>query len=133
MERSYRDNENSDVCLILIEASEGMNAQDLNILSLAERNRKGIVILVNKWDLMKKETDSVKEFTEKIRKKTAPFTDVPIVFTSVTEKQRILKALELALMVNKNRTRKITTSKLNKTKQEVIRRYQPPALNGKNI
>ena len=131
--RSVRAIENCDVCLLLIDATEGMNAQDLNIFALAERNRKGIVILVNKWDLMKKETDSVKEYAAKILKKTAPFTDVPIVFTSVPEKQRLLKALEIALKVNENRTRKIKTSKLNSTMLEVIAQYPPPALKGKYI
>lgn len=131
--RSVRAIENCDVCLLLIDATEGMNAQDLNIFALAERNRKGIVILVNKWDLMKKETDSVKEYVAKILKKTAPFTDIPIVFTSVPEKQRLLKALELALKVNENRTRKIKTNKLNNIMLEVIAKYPPPALKGKYI
>ncbi|HHZ66227.1 MAG TPA: ribosome biogenesis GTPase Der [Flavobacteriales bacterium] len=131
--RSVRAIENCDVCLLLIDATEGMNAQDLNIFALAERNRKGIVVLVNKWDLMKKETDSVKEYEAKILKKTAPFTDIPIVFTSVPEKQRLLKALELALKVNENRTRKIKTNKLNNIMLEVIAKYPPPALKGKYI
>ena len=131
--RSVRAIENCDVCLLLIDATEGLNAQDLNIFALAERNRKGIVILVNKWDLMKKQTDTVKEYEEKILKKTSPFADVPIVFTSVPEKQRLLKALEMALKVNENRTRKITTSKLNNIMLEVIAQYPPPALKSKYI
>jgi len=131
--RSIRAIENCDVCVLMIDATEGMNAQDINIFHLAERNNKGVLILANKWDLVEKETNTIKENTKKILEKTAPFTDIPIVFTSATEKQRILKALELAVDVYKRRTQKITTSKLNNTMLDVIKGYPPPAVKGKYI
>jgi len=131
--RSIRAIENCDVCILMIDATEGMNAQDINIFHLAERNNKGVVVLANKWDLVNKETNTVKEYTKKILDKTAPFTDIPIVFTSATEKQRILKALELAVTVYNNRLRKITTSKLNNIMLDIINGYPPPATKGKYI
>jgi GTP-binding protein len=131
--RSVKAIEESDVCLLLIDATQGITGQDINIFSLAERNKKGIVILVNKWDLVEKDTKTTKRFTEDIHKKIAPFTDVPVVFTSVTEKQRIHKALELALQVYENRKRHIATSQLNKIMLPVIDAVQPPAVKGKLI
>ncbi len=131
--RSVKAIEDADVCLLLIDAREGMNAQDINIFSLAERNKKGIVILVNKWDLVAKDTQSTKKFTEEIEKKIAPFSDVPIVYTSVVTKQRIHKALELALTVYENRRQHIPTSRLNKVMLPILDAYQPPALKGKMI
>ncbi len=131
--RSIRAIENSDVCLVLIDASEGLEGQDVNIFSLAARNNKGVVILVNKWDLIEKDHKTVLEFEERIKKKIAPFTDVPIIFTSVTKKQRIIKALEAAVQVYENRTRKITTSKLNEVLLPIIENNPPPAVKDKYI
>lgn len=131
--RTIRAIENCDVCLLLIDATEGLNAQDINIFHLAERNNKGVVLLVNKWDLIDKETNTVRDYTEKLLKKTAPFTDIPIVFISALTKQRILKGLEEAVQVHTNRTRKVTTSKLNNTMLEEIVNHPPPATKGKYI
>lgn len=131
--RAVRAIENSDVCLILIEALDGMMAQDMNIFNLAIKNKKGVVILVNKWDLVDKETNTAKEFEKHIRNKIAPFTDVPIIFTSVLNKQRIHKALEEVVKVYENRCKKIPTSKLNETMLAVINQFPPPALKGKWI
>lgn len=131
--RSIRAIENCDVCLLLIDAAECIHAQDLNILHLAERNRKGVVILVNKWDLIGKDTGTTKSFEAKILNKTAPFTDVPIVFTSALTKQRILKALETAVQVYEKRIKRIPTSKLNNVMLQVIQEFPPPSVKGKNI
>lgn len=131
--RSVRAIEEADVCLLLIDAKEGITSQDINIFSLAERNKKGIVILVNKWDLMEKDTQSTKKFTEEIQKKIAPFSDVPVIFTSVITKQRIHKALEVALEVYQHRKQHISTSQLNKVMLPIIDAYQAPAIKGKLI
>lgn len=131
--RSIRAIENCDVCLLLIDATEGIQAQDLNIFHLAERNRKGIIILVNKWDLIEKDTDTTKSFEAKILNKTAPFTDVPIVFTSAITKQRIFKALETAVQVYERRIKRIPTSKLNSVMLPIIQDYSPPTVKGKSI
>ena len=131
--RSIRAIENSDVCLVLIDAVDGLEGQDVNIFSLAARNNKGVVILVNKWDLIEKDHKTVLEFEERIKQKIAPFTDVPIIFTSVTKKQRIIKALEAAVKVYENRTRKITTSKLNEVLLPIIENNPPPAVKDKYI
>ncbi|MBC35668.1 MAG: ribosome biogenesis GTPase Der [Bacteroidetes bacterium] len=125
--RSIRAIENSDVCLLLIDAKEGFEGQDQNIFHLAEKNRKGIVIIVNKWDLIDKETNTHLEFEKKIREKIAPFTDVPIVFTSVLNKQRIFKALEIAHQVYKNKSTRITTSELNEVMLPIIEKTPPPS------
>jgi len=131
--RSIRAIENSDVCLILIDATQGFESQDQNIFHLAEKNRKGVVIVVNKWDLVNKETNTHKEFEERIRQQIAPFSDVPIVFTSVITKQRIIKTLEIARDVYKRRSIRITTSKLNDLMLPIIQNTPPPALKGKFI
>lgn len=131
--RSIRSIEYSDVCLLLIDATLGFESQDQNIFHLADKNRKGIVILVNKWDLIDKNTYSVKEYEQKIREKIAPFTDVPIVFISALNKQRLLKALEIAIYVNKNRKTRISTSKLNDIMLPFIEQNPPPATKGKYI
>lgn len=131
--RSVRAIEEADVCLFMIDATQGITAQDLNIFSLCERNRKGVVILVNKWDLVEKDTLTTKKVEEAIRSRIAPFTDVPIVFTSATTKQRLHKALEIALEVYKNKTSKISTSKLNKVMLPFVDHYPPPAVKGKSI
>lgn len=132
--RAVRTIENADVCLLLVEATEGIMAQDMNIFNLAIKNKKGVVILVNKWDLIEdKGTNTAKQFEEQIRQRIAPFTDVPIVFTSVLNKQRIHKALEEVVKVHENRRRKISTSKLNEIMLEVIAQNPPPAVKGKWI
>jgi len=131
--RSIRAIENSDVCLLMIDATQGFEAQDLNIFSLAQKNHKGIVIAVNKWDLVEKETNTHKAFEELIRQRIAPFTDVPIVFTSVLTKQRIHKTIELVHKVYENRERRITTSKLNELLLPVIENKPPPATKGKYV
>ena len=119
--------------MLLLDAKRGIEAQDVNIFHLVEKNRKGVVILVNKWDLVDKNTNSVKQYTEKIKEKLAPFNDVPIVFTSAITKQRIHKVLEVAIKVYNNRKQRITTSKLNKVMLNAIEAYRPPAVKGKHI
>jgi len=131
--RTIRAIENSDVCLLMIEATEGIMTQDMNIFSLILKNKKGLVVLVNKWDLVDKETNTAKEFEAAIRQRMSPFTDVPIIFTSVTNKQRIFKALEEVVKVYENRVKKIPTSKLNEVMLDIITRNPPPAVKGKYI
>jgi GTP-binding protein len=131
--RSIRAIEASDVCLLLIDATLGIESQDLNILDLAKKNNKGVVMLVNKWDLIEKNTHSVKEFTRRIKERIAPFTDIPIIFTSAKTKQRIHKVLETAIEVYRNRTQRIPTSKLNEYMQEMIELNPPPSTKGKYI
>jgi GTP-binding protein len=131
--RSVKSIENSDVCIFMIDASEGVQKQDLNIFYMIEKNHKGVVVLVNKWDLVEKETNTMKEAEAKIREQLAPFNDVPIIFTSTISKQRIHKALEATMKVYENRLRKIPTSTLNEVMQEVIELNQPPSVKGKFI
>lgn len=131
--RTIKALEESDVVILMLDATEGIEAQDINIFHLAEKNRKGVVILVNKWDLIEKNNKTTNVFEELIREKIAPFTDVPIVFTSVTEKQRIFKAIEAASKVYENKTKKIPTSKLNDVMLPLIENYPPPATKGKYI
>lgn len=131
--RSIRAIEEADVCLMMIDATAGITAQDLNIFHLCERNRKGVVLLVNKWDLMEKETNTAKKLEEEIKNRIAPFTDVPIIFTSVVNKQRVHKALEEAVKVFQNKIRKVPTSKLNKIMLPYIDAFPPPATKGKSI
>ena len=131
--RSIRAIENSDVCILMIDATSGLESQDLNLFSLAEKNHKGVVIVVNKWDLVEKETNTHKDFEERIREKIAPFKDVPIIFTSVPNKQRIFKVLESANQVYKNRNKRITTSELNNKLLPLIQENPPPAYKGKYI
>lgn len=131
--RSVRSIENSDVCILLIDASEGIQKQDLHILFMIESNKKGLVVFVNKWDLLEKDTHSVKNAEEHIRNKIAPFTDVPIIFGSALTKQRIHKVLETALEVHQNRTMRIPTSKLNDLMLEIIEQHPPPSVKGKYI
>ncbi len=131
--RTIRAIEESDVCIVMIDASLGITAQDVNIFSLAERNKKGIVLLVNKWDLVDQEKKNTKKVEEEIREELAPFNDVPIIFTSVLHKQRIHKALETALEVFKNRKLRISTSELNRVMLPIIEHYPPPALKGKMV
>lgn len=131
--RSIRAIEDSDVCMLLIDATRGMEAQDLNIFHLIERNRKGIVILVNKWDLIEKDNKTTLLFEKEIREKIAPFRDVDIIFTSALTKQRLLKALEATLKVYENRTQKLKTSELNRVMLEAIENYPPPMVKGKSV
>lgn len=131
--RSIRSIENSDVCFLIIDAERGLEAQDLNIFQIIEKNRKGLVILINKWDLVEKNTNMIKELTAEILQKLEPFTDVPIIFISALTKQRIFRALEAGVEVYKNRTKKIPTSKLNDVMLEEIEKFHPPAVKGKYI
>ncbi len=131
--RSIRAIEHSDVCIMLIDAERGFEGQDLSIFSLVEKNRKGIVILVNKWDLIEKDTHTMKKYEEEIRRKIAPFSDVPIIFISALTKQRVFKAVEVAIDVFKNRTRRIKTSEFNEVMLPIIERRSPPAIKGKYI
>ncbi|MBD1398571.1 ribosome biogenesis GTPase Der [Pontibacter sp. JH31] len=131
--RSVRALEDADVCIVMLDATRGIESQDVNIISLAEKNRKGIVILVNKWDLVEKETNTTKEFEEKIFEAIAPIKYVPVIFTSVVTKQRVHKAVETAMEVYEQKTRKIPTSKLNDKILPDIERYPPPSVKGKFI
>ena len=131
--RSLRALEDCDVVVLMIDATQGFESQDQAIFSLAEKNKKGIVIVVNKWDLVEKENNSTKKYEEQIREKIAPFRDVPIVFTSATEKQRILKAVEVAIQVYHNRSNRIATSKLNDFFLPLIENHGPPAIKGKHV
>tara|TARA_R110002051_G_scaffold325001_1_gene425141 strand:+ start:9673 stop:10977 length:1305 start_codon:yes stop_codon:yes gene_type:complete len=132
--RSVRAIEHCDVCILLLDATRGFDGQVENIFWLAQRNHKGIVILVNKWDLVEdKETNTIKHYTEKIKKAIEPFTDVPILFISVLTKQRIFKAIETAVEVYNNRNKKIITRKFNETMLPIIENYPPPAYKGKFV
>ncbi len=131
--RAVRAIEHCDVAVLVIDATRDFEGQDEKIFWLAEKNRKGVVILVNKWDLVEKQTNTMRDFEAQIRKKIAPFTDVPIVFTSVLTKQRIFKAIETAVEVFENRKRRIQTSKLNEAMLEIIQHNPPPATKGKYI
>jgi len=128
--RAIKAMDEADVCLLLLDASKGITAQDLSIFALAVKKGKGIVILVNKWDLMTKETNTAKEYEKQLKERLAPFTDLPILFISVTEKTRIFKAIELALEVYENRQRKVTTSELNETMLKAVEAYHPPVVRG---
>ncbi|MEN2436623.1 ribosome biogenesis GTPase Der [Weeksellaceae bacterium A-14] len=132
--RSVRAIENSDVVIIMVDATQGWESQDMNIFSIAQRNRKGIVILVNKWDLVEnKDANTIKKFAELIRNKIGQFSDVPILFISALTKQRILKAVETAMEVYENRSKKIKTSRLNEVMLPVFENTPPPATKGKYI
>ncbi len=131
--RSIRAIESSDVCLLLLDATLGLESQDLNILDLALRNNKGVVVLVNKWDLIEKETNTTRDYEKLIREKTAPFTDLPIVFTSALTKQRIHKVLELANEVYNTRKKRISTSDLNEWLEQTLEHFPPPSVKGKYI
>jgi GTP-binding protein len=131
--RAVKTIENSDICLLLLDATRGIEAQDLNIMSLIQKNNKGMIVLVNKWDLIEKENNTTILFEKEIREKTAPFTDYPILFISAVNKQRIHKVLELIEQVNHNRNRKISTSLLNDVMLQVVKNNPPPALKGKYV
>ncbi len=131
--RSIRSIESSDVCLLMIDATRGMEGQDLNILKLIIRNRKGVVLLVNKWDLVEKDHQAARKYTMEIKDRTAPFQDLPVMFISALHKQRVLKVLETAMDVYRNRKQKIRTSSLNRYMLEVIEEHPPPVHKGKYI
>ncbi len=131
--RSIRAIENSDVCILMLDAQQGLESQDLNIHNLIVRNRKGCVIVVNKWDLIEKENNTMKEWKEFLEKKLAPFNDIPIIFTSVLNKQRILEVLQQAIRVYNSRKRRIPTSELNDFILPVIEDYPPASTKGKYI
>lgn len=131
--RSVRAIEHSDICILVIDATRGFEGQDQSIFWLAEKNRKGVVILVNKWDLVEKDTMTTRDYERKIREELQPFTDVPILFVSALTKQRLLKALETSVEVFENRKQRIATSKLNEIMLPIIENNPPPALKGKYV
>ena len=131
--RSIRAIENSDVCILMLDAQQGLESQDLNIHNLIVRNRKGCVIVVNKWDLVEKGSNTMKEWRDFLMKRLAPFNDIPIIFTSVINKQRILEVLQTAIRVYQSRKRRIATSELNEVLLPLIENYPPPATKGKYI
>lgn len=131
--RAVKSMDEADVCILMIDATHGLEGQDLNIIGLIQKRKKGLVVLVNKWDLMDKETNTARDYEKALKDRIGVFTDFPVVFTSVLEKQRIYKAVDAAMMVHKNRTRKITTSKLNEVMQEAISHTPPPVHRGRMI
>ncbi|WP_395054932.1 ribosome biogenesis GTPase Der [Flavobacterium sp.] len=131
--RSVRAIEHSDICILIIDATRGFEGQDQSIFWLAEKNRKGVVILVNKWDLVEKDTMSTRDYENKIREQLQPFVDVPILFISALTKQRLLKALEATVKVFENRSQRISTSKFNDYMLKIIENHPPPALKGKFV
>jgi GTP-binding protein len=128
--RAIKAMDEADVCILLIDAEKGLTAQDIAIYSLATKKGKGIVLLVNKWDLMEKETNTAIQFEKDLKQRLAPFNDIPIIFTSVTEKQRIYKSIEAALLVYENRKKKIPTSQLNEVIQKAMEQFKPPVVRG---
>jgi GTPase len=131
--RAIKAMDEADVCLLMLDAKKGITAQDINIFSLAARKGKGIVLLVNKWDLVEKETNTSRDYEKQLKERIAPFTDVPILFISAQEKVRIFKVIEEALEVFQSRDRKISTSELNETIQNAIKAYHPPVVRGNSI
>ena len=131
--RAIKALDESNVCLLMIDAEKGITAQDLAIFSMAVKKGKGIVVLVNKWDLIEKETNTARDYEKELKQRLEPFSDVPVIFTSVTEKQRLLKSIEAALMVFENRQRKVPTSKLNEIMLKAIEQIKPPVVRGNAI
>jgi GTP-binding protein len=131
--RAMRTIEHSDVCILMLDATLGMEAQDMNIFNVIQKNRKGCVIVVNKWDLFEKDVNTMRDYTEGLKARLAPFNDIPIIFTSVLNKQRILDVLDAAAHVAENMARKIPTSQLNDAMLPEIENYPPPAWKGKYI
>ena len=131
--RSIRAIESSDVCLLLVDATQGLERQDMNIFSLIIRNRKGVVLVVNKWDLVEKNNKTVDDYTKFIKERIAPFNDVPIIFASALTKQRVFKVIEAAMQVYQNRKRRISTSELNVFLQEILQVKEPPVYKGKLV
>lgn len=131
--RAIRTVERADVCLLMVDATRNIEAQDVNILKLIIKNQRGVVLLINKWDLIEKDSKTAKRFRDDIKRKIAPFQDIPIVFTSAINKQRIHKVLEVAENVYQNRRRKIPTAQLNKVMKDAFEQYRPPAVHGRYI
>ncbi len=132
--RAIKAVDEADICLLMLDAGKGITAQDLAIFALAVKKGKGIVVLVNKWDLVEdKKTNTIKDYEKELKKRFAPFSDVPIIFISVTEKQRIFKSIETALEVFENRHRKIPTSKLNEVMLKAVEAYHPPVVRGNQV
>lgn len=131
--RAIKAMDEANVCMIMIDAEKGITAQDLSIFAMAVKKGKGIVVLVNKWDLIEKETNTARDYEKDLKQRLAPFSDVPILFISVTEKQRLLKSIELALMVFENRQRKVATSKLNEIMLKAIEQFHPPVVRGNAV
>ena len=132
--RSVRAIEQADVCILMLDATQGVESQDMNVFRIILENNKGLVVCVNKWDLVdKSEDNATKKYEEYVKKQLEPFDDVPVIFTSTVTKQRILKAMEEAIHVYENRTRKIPTSKLNQCILQYVEEYRPPAVKGKFI
>jgi len=131
--RAIKAMDEADVCLLLLDAEKGVNAQDLNIFSLAVKKGKGIVVIVNKWDLVEKETNTARDYEKQLKERLAPFTDIPILFISVKEKTRIFRVVETALEVYENRLRKVPTSQLNEVMLKAIESYHPPVVRGNPI
>ena len=131
--RAIKAIEEADICILMLDAQAGLEAQDMNIIGLIQKRHKGLVIVVNKWDLMEKETNTARDFEKRLKEKLAPFNDIPILFTSVLEKQRIFKTVETALEVYANRTQKIKTSALNDLMLDIIEKNPPPTFRGKSI
>jgi GTP-binding protein len=129
--RAIRAVEEADVCLLVIDATQGMESQDLNIVRLVQKRHKGLVVLVNKWDLLEKDTNTARDYENAVKARLAPFDDVPVVFISALEKQRIFQAIEIALEVYENRTRRIKTSELNDTMLPIIEATPPPSVTGR--
>ena len=133
MIRAIKALDESDVCLLLLDAEKGITQQDLNIFSLAVKKGKGIVILVNKWDLVSKETNTARQYETQLKERLAPFSDVPILFISAKEKTRIFKAIEIALEVYTNRQKKIPTSQLNEVMLKAVENYHAPVVRGHSV
>ncbi len=131
--RAVKAIDETDVCLLMIDATLGLESQDMNILSLIAKRKKGVVLLVNKWDLMEKETNTARDYAHELKSKLAPFNDIPILFISALEKQRIFKAVEKLMEVYKNRSQRIKTSELNEVLEEMLTKFPPPAHRGKLI
>jgi len=131
--RAIKAMDEADICLLLLDAGKGIGAQDLAIYSLAVKKGKGIVVLVNKWDLIEKETNTARDYEKELRQRLAPFNDVPIIFISVLEKQRIFKSIEAALEVYENKKKKVATSKLNEVMLKAVEQYHPPVVRGNAI
>jgi GTP-binding protein len=131
--RAIKAIDEADICLLLLDAQKGITAQDLSIYSLAARKGKGIVLLVNKWDLLEKKTNTARDYEKELKNKLAPFNDVPVLFISVKEKTRIYKTIEIAIEVYENRQKKISTSKLNEMILKAIEAYHPPVVRGHPI
>lgn len=131
--RAIKAMDEADICLLLLDAGKGIGAQDLAIYSLAVKKGKGIVVLVNKWDLIEKETNTARDYEKELRQRLAPFNDVPIIFISVIEKQRIFKSIEAALEVYENKKKKVPTSKLNEVMLKAVEQYHPPVVRGNAI